>query len=663
MKFLGKERLCTLLALLSLGALLAACGSEAPTGQTVKTANGVDTTSTPTVGLNICTGCHTVETADWMLSKHANVVPTGNLYSQGVPSLGGIAPAGCANCHDPQGDSARLVAGYTGNVARPVIGCESCHGGGKLHVDQGGVGPIGFTSKDAGSIGSTQVSAQFQTCTACHQLLNTAGTGTITAIHDAGGTDPRTAGDTITDTHFATAMSYTPTGTSDSSPVRGYAMDYSSETVCTDCHNPHGTADINRDWAASGHAYTAQDKAAPKQYGPWNHYNWSCNGTDPITCGPTTTSVAPLINDRRYCQRCHTKTGFVAYADALAAGNNALADSLHDGLTSGVAFTYDWKPEMLECKGCHTDNRGTIRNPGAFNAKYNYMVTDPGSLPGTMATIRASARHQYPDVSSSNVCIPCHSGRTSGGSIQALNGAAASTIVDFGNLSGSDAHDFPGAGIMFTALGYEFPGRDYTNPASYRHDQIGTVAVPNTGTGGPCVGCHMYRAGQSASHLFSAVSLSTDGETIVNVSSEVCFNCHAGSSTALAAVAENERLGFNDALDALADQLTIHGFSSTTNWFSAGDTDMTGNTTAKNNLGARFNQRSLGNDPGAFVHNSKYVKRLIYDSIDWMDDNVMNYSTGSTLATGCTITPSICNAMNYLLPNGVRPGAPSERPY
>ena len=93
---------------------------------------------------------------------------------------------------------------------------------------------------------------------------------------------------------------------------------------------------------------------------------------------------------------------------------------------------------------------------------------------------------------------------------------------------------------------------------------------------------------------------------------------------------------------------------------SPGDTDTTGNTTGKNNMGAAFNRSFLMNEPGAYVHNSKYAKRLIYDSIDWVDDNELNYSVGkhalcrSGPAAAC---PAVHGAMTYLLPNGVRPGA------
>lgn len=45
-------------------------------------------------------------------------------------------------------------------------------------------------------------------------------------------------------------------------------------------------------------------------------------------------------------------------------------------------------------------------------------------------------------------------------------------------------------------------------------------------------------------------------------------------------------------------------------------------------MGASFNYTLLSSDPGAFAHNPTYVKRLIYDSIDWLDNGVMD-GTGS----------------------------------
>ena len=41
-------------------------------------------------------------------------------------------------------------------------------------------------------------------------------------------------------------------------------------------------------------------------------------------------------------------------------------------------------------------------------------------------------------------------------------------------------------------------------------------------------------------------------------------------------------------------------------------------------MGAAFNYETLRGDPGAYAHNSVYVRRLMYDSIDWLNDGVMN---------------------------------------
>jgi hypothetical protein len=119
-------------------------------------------------------------------------------------------------------------------------------------------------------------------------------------------------------------------------------------------------------------------------------------------------------------------------------------------------------------------------------------------------------------------------------------------------------------------------------------------------------------------------------------------------------------------------EYTIIG-SSVTSWLTTTtpfyptapvDTDKTGYTTGKNNMGAAFNFNLFEHDPGAYVHNRYYVKRLIYDSLDWLDDNLMNYSVGATLSAECGSgsAPVWCaGAMEYLLPNGIL-GIAAERP-
>ena len=134
------------------------------------------------------------------------------------------------------------------------------------------------------------------------------------------------------------------------------------------------------------------------------------------------------------CQRCHTATGYAAYADALADGNNSRAHDILYGTLNPypVPSAAKWKPEMLLCKGCHLDIKGAapLRNPGPYTADYSYSfyVTPP-----TVATIYSVASHAYPDLGGSNQCMPCHTGRQNGDSIKNMNGAGSVVADDFSN--------------------------------------------------------------------------------------------------------------------------------------------------------------------------------------------------------------------------------------
>ena len=95
-------------------------------------------------------------------------------------------------------------------------------------------------------------------------------------------------------------------------------------------------------------------------------------------------------------------------------------------------------------------------------------------------------------------------------------------------------------------------------------------------------------------------------------------------------------------------------------------------------MGAYTNYSVLKSDWGAYAHNDLYVKRLIYDSIDWLNDGVfdndveaainsltvsknpwnstVNYSTTPT-STQLPLLPVQQSAIKYLLgsPGGSRP--------
>jgi hypothetical protein len=709
---IGQLGLFSVVVLL-LGALLGACGIDSPTGETTSTAGGVVTVGTPTVGLKTCTSCHTDHTADWMLTKHANVEPPGNLYSAGNPTMGQVytggsltnpvtAPAFCQKCHDPQIDSQQLVAGSTGNTARPVVGCESCHSGGRLHA--AGAGPIGYAVYTAGVIsGSTSslyVSAQFATCTSCHELLDTNDPVNTKASPTHLTSAPTGSDFIITDTHFAEPGDWSGPGGASIKAITGYAMDYSSEKVCTNCHNPHKAPTQNREWAQSAHGDTNPYNLNATQSGyfsgAWAHYNWS-------------------LGTRIACQRCHTTTGFSVYADALQTGNLDLAAQIRAGVASPppIAANAAFKPEMLKCNGCHTDNKGTLRNPGAITANYDYVS-------GGKTYARYS--HAYPDLAGSNVCMACHTGLESGNTIKGLNDPALLTATsgsiyafNFGNASFINSHYLTAGGQVFTVTGYEFDGRPYNNIPEYLHDKIGTSAtvqlVPyvDTGSNGPCIGCHMSRPNKNGNHLFMPITRSTSsyGE-VIGIASEMCMRCHGPSPTLILDLVKEQKKQFMEALEALKEQMAVklqmyffpyypYWFRTSTytatkttctenvpvkNWQTNGTGELTSAVTAtmptcseiagnndgtvgtgQNNMGAAFNFNLLEHDPGAYVHNRMYAKRLIYDSIDWVDDGLMNYSVGKTHTDECAVTPPAwcAEAIIYLLPNGVL-GIAAERP-
>ncbi len=693
-----------LLTLLLIATLISACGNSNKKSTSPASAPG----QAVTTGMNTCVTCHAAIVTDWMTSRHANTEGV-DLNTQGIPTNAQISSGNCAACHDPLGDSQSLTQNVTGNVSRPVIGCESCHGPGSLHTEAGGTGPISLLSGTFVSalVGTVPVSGQFVMCTNCHGLLDSSGTTTVTTTHDPlSGVTPTGNQYTITDTHFATPGDWSGIGTAATTSITGYSMsyrdaqgnyrtDYSDERVCVNCHNPHKPATQNREWAQSAHG----DKGAFNQNstktgyfsGAWAHYNWS-------------------VSTRMACQRCHTTTGFAAYADALRTGDTARAQMLREGTNTSAAvvpFSAKFKPEMLKCNGCHTDNRGTLRNPGPITANYDYVSS---------GKTYARASHAYPDIYGSNVCMSCHTGRENGDTIKGLNDPAllsAGTIssFDFKNSGFINSHYLTAGGQVFTVTGYKFDGRAYNNLPEYRHDKIGTPATlklspyVDTGSNGPCIGCHMSRPNKNGNHLFLPVSRSTTkyGE-ITGIASEVCLNCHGPSTTLILDLVKEQQIQFTDSLEALKDQLETKlnfffapynpyffvaaGFDPAyneatagthcvqnsnlpiKNWQTGGTSTFSWNGTScvssvgvagtagtgQNNMGAAFNFNLLEHDPGAFVHNRMYTKRLIYDSIDWVDDGVMNYSVGATLKGLCSggTPPAYCSeAMTYLLPNGV----------
>lgn len=447
--------------------------------------------------------------------------------------------------------------------------------------------------------------------------------------------------------------------------IEGYVIkkDSSGALVCGDCHKEdRSDVAINRQWAASahaGHILTAgvvQDGATKNS--PWAHYDW-----DSIS--------------RQSCQQCHTSTGQANFMKSqwedATSYNNKKNDFTHlsgwvgtkNGSGEFTSVTSSNQNEMLYCWGCHSDvETGTLHAPVSVGIKPGYKVDDVAL--------------QLPNLGSSNACVGCHSGR---GNIQILlkaNGVDPTTPLSADTTPKSTAtatatHYLNAAATIFheeTKVGYEFPELNYTDPAKYGDQQISYLHRFSN-----CVACHM--SGEE-SHSFSATQKDTvTGEITAINSQKVCNGCHSSLIPMNAGKLEESRKGYEESLHILEHELALHGyvFVNAHPYFYVGSTagadlffkspngitpavfsetaiDRNGDLVVdtldwndvnldgiiddadlvmqpvtwktQGDIGSGHNFNYLHHEPGAFAHNRFYAKRLIFDSIDWLDDGKMD---------------------------------------
>jgi hypothetical protein len=567
---------------------------------------------------------------DYSGSRHAKSLAAATY----VPTMTNIVAAVCSRCHSDEGAQTyisvvngtesfssinALMAGQQ-NIGDPaVVQCRTCH---DKHNPDTLMG-----TKATGLPASW--SDEFKTCNACHQLLKADATPNTAAFHNPSvNTAQGSVNRIITDTHYDDPATvdiegYIVDPTSTHSPSAGNT----NRGTCRDCHNPHNAdTTINREWARSAHGgFIATVKDA--------------NGN-----GAVTDSIAPAwahydfkIPSRADCQRCHTSTGFRNMANDPA-GYNAV---------NNVFVATGNQKEMLYCWACHTSNRGNLRNPGTFVMPPSYALPPGRSIPTNL--------------SGSFVCLNCHAGRETAQFIK--NNYTDATIVGM-NFGSFNSHYLAAGGILLRTVGYEYDSRDYSNTAAFEHDLIGIV-IEGTGTNGPCVGCHMK---SSESHLFEAVERDAGGAiTGIPALDTICARCHGViTATMSASVLNDLDIGYNSSLGVLTGVLAKKGiyynkalhpyfYNTPDPALQTSDNTFT-NWPNMNTLGAAFNLNLLAHQPGAFAHNSAYTKRLIYDSIDFLDDGALNNSVQTTLNALSSGDPYKEGAIQFLLnPAGGRP--------
>ncbi len=258
------------------------------------------------------------------------------------------------------------------------------------------------------------------------------------------------------------------------------------------------------------------------------------------------------------CAPCHTHEGFREFQ-----------------ATGAVAATIS-NPTAIGCRTCHNIHTSYERS--------DFTLAVTGATPFRAAYL---AGETY-DKGASNLCVACHQPRdvtlpTVGG------GDYTVTSSRFG------PHHGPQGSLLAGIGGYEVPGTlAYNNTAH-------TTMISNG-----CVTCHMQEAfgRQSGGHTMK-MEYEYHGVTEMNTAG--CQSCHDGiedfdvngAVTDLAALgAQLETMLINDGL------LTASG-SAVAGTYSA------------NKAGALFNYRMIFiEDRSGGVHNPKYAKALIQNSID-----------------------------------------------
>ncbi len=358
------------------------------------------------------------------------------------------------------------------------------------------------------------------------------------------------------------------------------AAQYVSQTdaagvQCRQCHNPHDTTSLiqyNKDWAESGHGNVGYVPGNASASSVNSHYPW------------TTAS-------RDACSKCHTTSG---YKNFLATG-------------TAPFLSNNKKNEAIMCSACHTDYSWARRAAGVQTLEYTYNA----------------AAITLPDAGDSNLCMVCHSGRG--------NGQSARSTRFAGHHAPTGADLF----AEYTHLGYEFAGLDYTKKSYFKHDTIGIADGS-----GPCVSCHMKATN---SHTFEVVTKDANGVITAIKSQAVCDTCHT-STPMTAAVLEEESAGYQEAGTLLKAYLrntitNYHNYAIINS--SNAPIDSTGKKYAAApvpagsvdialmpdvDYGAFQNWNLPTEDPGGYAHNRIYVKRLLFDSIDALDNGVLDGS-------------------------------------
>jgi hypothetical protein len=629
MKKLSFAYLIVILMVILTVVLLNGCGSEKKEASAESAT--ISTQQAATVGVDVCTNCHAGQTGQWAGSIHANV--------NNSPAYGDFSDPVCTTCHDQLGDGQRLssIVALTGTTPRPVVACESCHGGGGQHF---GIGPIALTRVAADATGS----GQFNTCTVCHQTANGFHGETNALSYPTGSFD---GSKIIYDEHFYPMQITGPSTSPTVTQLKTYPtyVDLGNTTVVDENGNTislaYNTGLVARNSAksctASCHYPHAPDVTINKQ---WSH---GAHG-DPLK-----PSVDHVFS--KACIRCHLSTGFAN----LWTNYTTIAAGIV-GYLSDKTIPVNYQGQMRTCNTCHmgvlfaTASNKQLRKTGTIDLVAEggaFVVFDASSKP--TYTVKAVAT--TPDMGNSATCLTCHQGREAGDSVRAnidaLASATTTTEATNAKLKFINDHYLAAGATLFGSDGHKafeyIDGNGATGLASSPNttNMISVQTYSAThfhgSAGGPkCVGCHMQDTGliDLGGHSFMMVNAAGAlNNGICNTTCHVLnpitdFDTYRDPSNTLDYDGDGILAGINQELDGLKAELIqllasmgVFYNPDTYPYFhkvstKAGQGSSTGYSNwTQSQLKAAFNLNTFFKEPGAFAHNGKYAAETLIDGI------------------------------------------------
>jgi formate-dependent nitrite reductase cytochrome c552 subunit len=258
------------------------------------------------------------------------------------------------------------------------------------------------------------------------------------------------------------------------------------------------------------------------------------------------------------CAPCHTSQGFL---ERIASGAQTTAETIQD-------------PLPQNCYTCHQIHQTYTSDDWALNAAESVTLWKNGDIV---------------DVGKGNLCIQCHQARVES---PTLPDPATGATVNITNKRYGPHYGVPG--MMFNGTGGYEVGTGYVNSTH-------TTLVANA-----CVTCHMAAVqggAEMGGHTFSVSN--EDGD----VNTAGCATCHTDSDELETKIADTQA-----EIDALFDELRAklvdRGLLDDATDYAIVPQDFEGHE-----AGAFYNYKYVKYDHSRGVHNFKYTKTLLENSI------------------------------------------------